>query len=301
MIFILMISLAIQPFFMAGQAMAQSNRVQVKDDWIRSSKGSQTETQALSEDVVTLYGQEDRTEFSYQIERGKVESSTLTLNIEASPLLISPSSFTVMIDGEIEKTIPVSGKNQKKSIQIKLNKAQLKKGSHQIQLTFYGVLKEGVCINQETPANWLKVYPESELDFKGTQTKDVTLDSFPSFFIQTGDQKEQTDIVIPNSPEAAELEAAMKVYRTLKNKDRQADLKLVQEKDLKQIAHPTIAVGAKGNWDGRVKSIEQAAKMKTASDQLTLAVRTLTGKKKNSPFYLSLLNSQKQLLKKSMS
>ncbi|KIL22706.1 hypothetical protein B4134_0362 [Bacillus safensis] len=44
MIFILMISLAIQPFFMAGQAMAQSNRVQVKDDWIRSSKGSQTET-----------------------------------------------------------------------------------------------------------------------------------------------------------------------------------------------------------------------------------------------------------------
>ncbi|MGG4177723.1 cellulose biosynthesis cyclic di-GMP-binding regulatory protein BcsB, partial [Bacillus safensis] len=168
MIFILMISLAIQPFFMAGQAMAQSNRVQVKDDWIRSSKGSQTETQALSEDVVTLYGQEDRTEFSYQIERGKVESSTLTLNIEASPLLISPSSFTVMIDGEIEKTIPVSGKNQKKSIQIKLNKAQLKKGSHQIQLTFYGVLKEGVCINQETPANWLKVYPESELDFKGT-------------------------------------------------------------------------------------------------------------------------------------
>lgn len=64
-----MISLAIQPFFMAGQAMAQSNRVQVKDDWIRTSKGSQTETQALSEDVVTLYGQEDRTEFSYQIER----------------------------------------------------------------------------------------------------------------------------------------------------------------------------------------------------------------------------------------
>ncbi|BBP87233.1 hypothetical protein BsIDN1_08510 [Bacillus safensis] len=186
----------------------------------------------------------------------------------------------------MKKTIPVSGKNQKKSIQIKLNKAQLKKGSHQIQLTFYGVLKEGVCINQETPANWLKVYPESELDFKGTQTKDVTLDSFPSFFIQTGDQKEQTDIVIPNSPEAAELEAAMKVYRTLKNKDRQADLKLVQEKDLKQIAHPTIAVGAKGNWDGRVKSIEQAAKMKTASDQLTLAVRTLTGKKKRTAHFI---------------
>ncbi|WCL57140.1 cellulose biosynthesis cyclic di-GMP-binding regulatory protein BcsB [Bacillus safensis] len=283
MIFILVISLAIQPFFMAGQAMAQSNRVQVKDDWIRSSKGSQTETQHLSEDVVTLYGQEDRTEFSYQIEKEKVESSTLTLNIEASPLLISPSSFTVMIDGEIEKTIPVSGKNQKKSIQIKLNKAQLKKGSHQIQLAFYGVLKEGVCINQETPANWLKVYPESELDFKGTQTKDVTLDSFPSPFIQTGDQKEQTDIVMPNSPEASELEAAMKVYRTLKNKDRKADLKLVQEKDLKQIAHPTIAVGAKGNWEGRVKSIEQAAKMKTANNQLTLAVRTLTGKKKEQP------------------
>ncbi|WLP60187.1 cellulose biosynthesis cyclic di-GMP-binding regulatory protein BcsB [Bacillus pumilus] len=298
MFFILVLSLAIQPFFMASQAMAQSNRVQVKDDWIHSSKGNQTETQHLLEDVVTLYGQEDRTEFSYQMEKEKVESSTLTLNIEASPLLISPSSFTVMIDGEIEKTIPVSGKNAKKSIQIKLNKAQLKKGSHQIQLAFYGVLKEGVCINQETPANWLKVYPESELAFKGVQTKDVTLDSFPSPFIPSGDQEEQTDIVIPNRPEAAELEAAMKVYRTLKNKDRLADLKLVQEKDVEQIAHPTIAVGAKGSWNGRMKSIEQAAGIKTEGDQLTLAVRTLTAKKKEQPILFVTAKQPKTIAEK---
>jgi len=268
---------------MAGQAMAQSNRVQVKDDWVQPSKESKTKTQHLSEDVVTLYGQEDRTEFTYQVDQEKTESSTLTLNIEASPLLISPSSFTVMIDGEIEKTIPVSGKNQKKSIQIKLNKAQLKEGTHRIQVTFYGVLKEGVCINQDTPANWLKVYPESELTFKGIQIKDFTLDSFPSPFIQTGDQKEQTDIVIPNSPDAAELEAAIKVYRTLKNKDRQKEIKLIQEKDIKQVAHPTIAVGAKGSWDGRMKSIEQAAGIKTKSSHLTLAMRTLTTKKTEQP------------------
>lgn len=298
MFLILALSLAIQPFFMASQAMAQSNRIQVKDDWVHSSKGNQTETQHLSEDVVTLYGQEDRTEFSYQMEKEKVESSTLTLNIEASPLLISPSSFTVMIDGEIEKTIPVSGKNPKKSIQIKLNKTQLKKGSHQIQLAFYGVLKEGVCINQETPANWLKVYPESELAFKGVQTKDVTLDSFPSPFIPSGDQEEQTDIVIPNKPEAAELEAAMKVYRTLKNKDRLADLKLVQEKDVEQITHPTIAVGAKGSWNGRIKSLEQATGIKTEGDQLTLAVRTLTAKKKEQPILFVTAKQPKTIAEK---
>lgn len=268
---------------MAGQAMAQSNRVQVKDDWVQSSKESKTKTQHLSEDVVTLYGQEDRTEFTYQVDQEKTESSTLTFNIEASPLLISPSSFTVMIDGEIEKTIPVSGKNQKKSIQIKLNKAQLKKGTHRIQVTFYGVLKEGVCINQETPANWLKVYPESELVFKGIQKKDLALDNFPSPFIQTGDQKEQTDIVIPNSPDGAELEAAIKVYRTLKNKDRQKEIKLIQEKDIKQVTHPTIAVGAKGSWDGRMKTIEQGAGIKTKSSHLTLAMRTLTAKKTEQP------------------
>ncbi|MEW9496853.1 cellulose biosynthesis cyclic di-GMP-binding regulatory protein BcsB [Bacillus altitudinis] len=283
LIYILGLSLAIQPFFLAGQAMAQSNRVQVKDEWIHSSKESKTKTQHLSGDVVTLYGQEDRTEFTYQVDQEKTESSTLTLNIEASPLLISPSSFTVMIDGEIEKTIPVSGKNQKKSIQIKLNKSQLKKGTHRIQVTFYGVLKEGVCINQETPANWLKVYPESELTFKGIKTKDFTLDSFPSPFIQTGDQKEQTDIVIPNSPDAAELEAAIKVYRTLKNKDLQKEIKLIQEKDIKQVAHPTIAVGAIGSWDGRMKTIEQAAGIKTKSSHLTLAMRTLTAKKTKQP------------------
>ncbi len=263
--------------------MAQSNRVQVKDDWVQSSKESKTKTQHLSEDVVTLYGQEDRTEFTYQVDQEKTESSTLTFNIEASPLLISPSSFTVMIDGEIEKTIPVSGKNQKKSIQIKLNKAQLKKGTHRIQVTFYGVLKEGVCINQETPANWLKVYPESELVFKGIQKKDLALDNFPSPFIQTGDQKEQTDIVIPNSPDGAELEAAIKVYRTLKNKDRQKEIKLIQEKDIKQVTHPTIAVGAKGSWDGRMKTIEQGAGIKTKSSHLTLAMRTLTAKKTEQP------------------
>lgn len=263
--------------------MAQSNRVQVKDDWVQPSKESKTKTQHLSEDVVTLYGQEDRTEFTYQVDQEKTESSTLTFNIEASPLLISPSSFTVMIDGEIEKTIPVSGKNQKKSIQIKLNKAQLKKGTHRIQVAFYGVLKEGVCINQETPANWLKVYPESELVFKGIQKKDLALDNFPSPFIQTGDQKEQTDIVIPNSPDGAELEAAIKVYRTLKNKDRQKEIKLIQEKDIKQVTHPTIAVGAKGSWDGRMKTIEQGAGIKTKSSHLTLAMRTLTAKKTEQP------------------
>ncbi len=263
--------------------MAQSNRVQVKDDWVQPSKESKTKTQHLSEDVVTLYGQEDRTEFTYQVDQEKTESSTLTLNIEASPLLISPSSFTVMIDGEIEKTIPVSGKNQKKSIQIKLNKAQLKKGTHRIQVAFYGVLKEGVCINQETPANWLKVYPKSELVFKGIQKKDLALDNFPSPFIQTGDQKEQTDIVIPNSPDGAELEAAIKVYRTLKNKDRQKEIKLIQEKDIKQVTHPTIAVGAKGSWDGRMKTIEQGAGIKTKSSHLTLAMRTLTAKKTEQP------------------
>ena len=58
-------------FFMAGQAMAQSNRVQVKDDWVHSSKESKTKTQHLSEDVVTLYGQEDRTEFTYQVDQEK--------------------------------------------------------------------------------------------------------------------------------------------------------------------------------------------------------------------------------------
>ncbi|WP_353853781.1 cellulose biosynthesis cyclic di-GMP-binding regulatory protein BcsB [Bacillus sp. Bos-x628] len=299
MTFIFVLSLAIQPFFSAGQALAASNRIQVKDDWISSSNGSKKETtQHLSEDVVTLYGEEDRIEFSYQINEEKVEESTLVLNIEASPLLISPSSFTVMIDGEIEQTISVWGKSQKKSIQIKLTKAQLKKGLHRIQFTFYGVLKEGVCINQETPANWLKVYPDSELKFAGTPSKDISLDSFPYPFIQTSDKKEQTDVVLPNEPDEAEIEAAIKLYRTLKNKDRHADVRLIQEKNIKQIAHPTIVVGAKGSWKGRIKSIEQKARIKTESDHLTLAVRVLAAKKKEQPILFVTSNQPSTIAQK---
>ncbi|MFS0655920.1 cellulose biosynthesis cyclic di-GMP-binding regulatory protein BcsB [Bacillus sp. 179-C3.3 HS] len=274
--------LAVQPLFMAGEAMATSNQVQVKDEWIRSSNEKE-ETQHLSEEVVTLYGQEDEKEFSYQIEKGKVDSSILTLNIEASPLLISPSSFTIMIDGEMVQTIPVTGKNQKKSIQIKLNKSQLKKGFHQVQLTFYGVLKDGVCINQETPANWLKVYPESKLTFSGLQTEKLSLDSFPYPFVETGDQKQETNIVLPNEPNESEVEAAIKIYRTLKNKNQKADMRLLQEKEVQQISQPTIVVGAKDQWDGRIKSIMQTADIKIKRNHLTLSVRTIASKKKEQP------------------
>lgn len=42
-------------------------------------------------------------------------------------------------------------------------------------------------------------------------------------------------------------------------------------------------MGAKGSWDGRLKTIEQAAGIKTKSSHLTLAMRTLTAKKTEQP------------------
>ncbi|MFB8733311.1 hypothetical protein ACEQPO_03260 [Bacillus sp. SL00103] len=70
MFLILALSLAIQPFFMASQAMAQS--ISTSERRLGSLiKGNQTETKHLSEDVVTLYGQEDRTEFSIKWRKKK--------------------------------------------------------------------------------------------------------------------------------------------------------------------------------------------------------------------------------------
>ncbi|MFB8733312.1 hypothetical protein ACEQPO_03265 [Bacillus sp. SL00103] len=85
-------------------------------------------------------------------------------------------------------------KNAKKSIEIKLNKAQLKKDLIKFSSHLWCVKKK-VCINQEDACQLAESISRKRLAFKGVQTKDVTLDSFPTFY-SIGDQKEQTDIVI---------------------------------------------------------------------------------------------------------
>ncbi|MGE6632079.1 cellulose biosynthesis cyclic di-GMP-binding regulatory protein BcsB [Bacillus sp. NPDC077027] len=300
LIFSFVVCIAIQPILGTSQAMALSNRIQVKDEWIGASQSNkQNQSLHLTDNLITLYGGEDSTELTYQMRTGsKVEQSTLTLNIEASPLLIAPSSLTILIDGELQQTVALSGKKQKKSIQIKLTKAQMKAGYHRVQLVFYGVLKEGICINQETPGTWLKIYPESEIKLKGSKIEDVSLESFPYPFVQTGDSQEQTDIVLPNKPDENEIEAAIKLYRTLKNTNRETVIHFKQEKEVKKISHPTIAIGAENSWNGQVKAMFKQADLKVEKQKLSLAIKTFVANKKEQSMLFVTADQPSTLVKK---
>lgn len=64
------------------------------------------EQQALTGDLMTLYGAKDSSELTYQIPAGASDANqSLLIDYEASNLLIAPSSLTIAIDNEPVKSI----------------------------------------------------------------------------------------------------------------------------------------------------------------------------------------------------
>ncbi|MBD5022573.1 hypothetical protein GUF50_24750, partial [Xanthomonas citri pv. citri] len=93
-------------------------------------------------ELITLYGSKDSAELTYQIPAGASSGNQqLVIEYEASNLLISPSSLTVVIDDEPVKTLKLDGDSKRKTVKLNLNKSQSAQGYHNVSLKFYGVMK----------------------------------------------------------------------------------------------------------------------------------------------------------------
>lgn len=284
---------------MTGQA-AFAKEVQVSGSLLGKSSQEQAKQQVLTSDLITLYGSKDSAELTYQIPAGASSGNQqLVIEYEASNLLISPSSLTVVIDDEPVKTLKLDGDSKRKTVKLNLNKSQSAQGYHNISLTFYGVMKEGVCVRQDTSGNWIKIYPDSRLTLADSrEAKGTSLDHYPYPFAQSGNTAEETAIVIPDDPSSAEIEAAVKTEGYLKTVDSSVSMSYVTESELKKIDKPTIFIGVDKHWNGKVKKLMKQAGLQAKGEKLLLAERVLKAEGKQLPVLFAQAASEDALTKK---
>ncbi|MGZ3123016.1 cellulose biosynthesis cyclic di-GMP-binding regulatory protein BcsB, partial [Bacillus subtilis] len=284
---------------MTGQT-ALAKDVQVSGSLLGKSSQEQAKQQVLTSELITLYGSKDSAELTYQIPAGASSGNQqLVIEYEASNLLISPSSLTVVIDDEPVKTLKLDGDSKRKTVKLNLNKSQSAQGYHNVSLKFYGVMKEGVCVRQDTSGNWIKIYPDSRLTLAdSSEAKGTSLDHYPYPFAQSGNTAEETAIVIPDNPSSAEIEAAVKTEGYLKTVDSSVSIAYVTESELKKIDKPTIVIGVDKHWNGKVKKLLKQAGLQAKGENLLLAERVLKAEGKQQPVLFAQAASEDALTKK---
>lgn len=284
---------------MTGQT-ALAKDVQVSGSLLGKSSQEQAKQQVLTSELITLYGSKDSAELTYQIPAGASSGNQqLVIEYEASNLLISPSSLTAVIDDEPVKTLKLDGDSKRKTVKLNLNKSQSAQGYHNVSLKFYGVMKEGVCVRQDTSGNWIKIYPDSRLTLAdSSEAKGTSLDHYPYPFAQSGNTAEETAIVIPDNPSSAEIEAAVKTEGYLKTVDSSVSIAYVTESELKKIDKPTIVIGVDKHWNGKVKKLLKQAGLQAKGENLLLAERVLKAEGKQQSVLFAQAASEDALTKK---
>ncbi|MED1810881.1 cellulose biosynthesis cyclic di-GMP-binding regulatory protein BcsB [Bacillus subtilis] len=284
---------------MTGQT-ALAKEVQVSGSLLGKSSQEQAKQQVLTSELITLYGSKDSAELTYQIPAGASSGNQqLVIEYEASNLLISPSSLTAVIDDEPVKTLKLDGDSKRKTVKLNLNKSQSAQGYHNVSLKFYGVMKEGVCVRQDTSGNWIKIYPDSRLTLAdSSEAKGTSLDHYPYPFAQSGNTAEETAIVIPDNPSSAEIEAAVKTEGYLKTVDSSVSIAYVTESELKKIDKPTIVIGVDKHWNGKVKKLLKQAGLQAKGENLLLAERVLKAEGKQQSVLFAQAASEDALTKK---
>lgn len=284
---------------MTGQT-ALAKDVQVSGSLLGKSSQEQAKQQVLTSELITLYGSKDSAELTYQIPAGASSGNQqLVIEYEASNLLISPSSLTAIIDDEPVKTLKLDGDSKRKTVKLNLNKSQSAQGYHNVSLKFYGVMKEGVCVRQDTSGNWIKIYPDSRLTLAdSSEAKGTSLDHYPYPFAQSGNTAEETAIVIPDNSSSAEIEAAVKTEGYLKTVDSSVSIAYVTESELKKIDKPTIVIGVDKHWNGKVKNLLKQAGLQAKGENLLLAERVLKAEGKQQPVLFAQAASEDALTKK---
>lgn len=284
---------------MTGQT-ALAKDLQVSGSLLGKSSQEQAKQQVLTSELITLYGSKDSAELTYQIPAGASSGNQqLVIEYEASNLLISPSSLTAVIDDEPVKTLKLDGDSKRKTVKLNLNKSQSAQGYHNVSLKFYGVMKEGVCVRQDTSGNWIKIYPDSRLTLAdSSEAKGTSLDHYPYPFAQSGNTAEETAIVIPDNPSSAEIEAAVKTEGYLKTVDSSVSIAYVTESELKKIDKPTIVIGVDKHWNGKVKKLLKQAGLQAKGENLLLAERVLKAEGKQQPVLFAQAASEYALTKK---
>lgn len=196
----------------------------------------------LIDQPLVFYGPSNQQSMTYSVD-GTATTGELQLYFSHSPILISPSSLTVKIDGEMVDSIQLNNSKEVNLWTIPLNKKQTTLGKHEISLAFDGTIKEGVCVEQGTNGNWMTIHPQSHVEIKDFEkTSSLSLNTFRKDF--TGTKEHPTRIVIPDQASAETYSSALQVAALLSSDSENiSTTSVIYEKDWKPTKQSTVIIG----------------------------------------------------------
>lgn len=235
--------------------------------------------------AINLQGVSDSFTYNYYLaEDAQKGKNQLVLDVEHSSLLISPSSLTIRVDGENQKTVKLDGNKVKTTVQLDLKGKALKKGAHEITIVFYGIIKQGVCVENNTSGNWLRINPASYLQIQGDVTAgELMLQDYPSKFTSF---QSKTDVVIPDDADVNTMDAALKIVSYLKKQAaNQNQIALVKEKDFENRQTNKIIVGVMKDFKTipvqnvfkrmNIKTTDHTIQLQTAQEKIKKVNRNI--------------------------
>lgn len=198
---------------------------------------------------IELRGPEQEKNFFYEIKsKPTSDNNQVVLNIVHSELLISPSSITIYVDDEPIISKAIHNEQSTMQIVVPLTGEALEEGFHSVRLAFSGIIKEGICVTQESSGNWLSIGIDSYFQISGQkQQEQRTLSDYPSRFI--GTEKRPVVILLPDHPSLETLDSGLKVAAYLANQtDDEKAVQVVRESTIEKIIGDVIVVGGQSEF-----------------------------------------------------
>ncbi|GEK34557.1 cellulose biosynthesis cyclic di-GMP-binding regulatory protein BcsB [Kurthia sibirica] len=268
---------------------------------VMSRDAQAAEKLSITEQSVNLQGPDSVFNYNYYLpEQASDQGNELTLNIAHSALLIKPSSLTIRVDGDNKKTVALKGDEKQSTLTIPLSGKALKKGTHMITIAYYGIIKEGVCVENNTSGNWLRINPASYLRINGNATSStVTLADYPTKFTAF---EAKTSVVIPEKASTSTTNAALKVLSYLKKQTtKPQNMIITTDRRIKSGSDHLIFIGQTAAFKSAdAKKLLMQAQAPKKADALNLSISQQISPK-NKRIIMSVTAQEDQILQKKIS
>ncbi|WP_042348343.1 cellulose biosynthesis cyclic di-GMP-binding regulatory protein BcsB [Bacillus massiliigorillae] len=271
---------------------------QIKVEGIKISNSNPLpERQIVANSPIELMGPKGGITLNYNlIANATGDNNKLILKIRHSELLIAPSSITISIDGQTIVSKPLHAGNVKADLTIPLTGNALKKGFHSVTISFYGVIKEGVCVDQDSSSNWLTLGIDSYFQLNN-QLNDETqaLKDFPLLFIGTSEKP--VYIVLPDQASLPTLNSGLQVAAYLaEQSNNEQSVQIVRESKLKSLEGNIILLGAKKEFSSYfITSLLKKAVLPENDSALILSRHKLTSGNNSSEALIVTANLPEQI------
>ena len=233
----------------------------------------------LTNKPIELYGPFQEKTFFYEVRSPiKQSENEIVLHLKHSELLIEPSAVTVSIDEETVKSILLTKYQLTNRIVIPLSGKSLSTGFHSITVAFNGVIKDGVCVDQETPGNWMTIRIDSSIKLNESQADDASLRDFPTQF--TANAEHPVAIIIPQKASLETRNIAATLGAFLAGKSADGDyISIVKESKIDQLSGSFILVGGKDEFQSEpMKKVIIDSKITIPLEGMQLSRHRVKGK-----------------------